>query len=191
LRTCHTSTPTARRRWRRSSRQEDRGGLDGDRHRPVRCARPRQIAGVPRGREVRVGDSFQVFELEGATAPSSIQGRQKQDDGLRRRLRLALQKRIREALATPGRPGIRVIAERFGVNPSTVQRTSCPEQPCRCARLLTPWQARPRYSSTDFCKRRTRSLANGKGDYATELLIRWTPHTLARQMAKTTTRLSY
>jgi DNA invertase Pin-like site-specific DNA recombinase len=36
----------------------------------------------------------------------------------------ALEKRIRDALATPGRPGIRVIAERFGVNPSTVQRIS-------------------------------------------------------------------
>jgi DNA-binding transcriptional regulator YhcF (GntR family) len=33
--------------------------------------------------------------------------------------------RIR-ALSTPGRPGIRVIAERFGVNPSTVQRVSHP-----------------------------------------------------------------
>src|SRR6476469_3048552 len=32
----------------------------------------------------------------------------------------------REALATPGRPGIRVIAERLGVNPSTVQRISRP-----------------------------------------------------------------
>jgi DNA invertase Pin-like site-specific DNA recombinase len=30
----------------------------------------------------------------------------------------ALEKRIREALATPRRPGVRVIAERFGVNPS-------------------------------------------------------------------------
>jgi DNA invertase Pin-like site-specific DNA recombinase len=38
----------------------------------------------------------------------------------------ALEKRIREALATRGRPGIRVIAERFGVNPSTVQRISHP-----------------------------------------------------------------
>jgi DNA invertase Pin-like site-specific DNA recombinase len=38
----------------------------------------------------------------------------------------ALEKRIREGLATPGRPGIRVIAERFGVNPSTVQRISRP-----------------------------------------------------------------
>jgi hypothetical protein len=38
----------------------------------------------------------------------------------------ALEKRILEALATPGRPGIRVIAERFGVNPSTVQRISRP-----------------------------------------------------------------
>jgi hypothetical protein len=31
-------------------------------------------------------------------------------------------KRIREALATPGRPGVRVIAKQFGVNPGTVQR---------------------------------------------------------------------
>jgi DNA invertase Pin-like site-specific DNA recombinase len=38
----------------------------------------------------------------------------------------ALEKRIREALATRGRPGIRVIAERFGVNPWTVQRISRP-----------------------------------------------------------------
>ena len=34
----------------------------------------------------------------------------------------ALEKRIREALATPGRPGVRVIAKQFGVNPGTVQR---------------------------------------------------------------------
>jgi hypothetical protein len=33
---------------------------------------------------------------------------------------------IREALATPGRPGVRVIAKQFGVNPGTVQRISCP-----------------------------------------------------------------
>jgi len=39
---------------------------------------------------------------------------------------LALEKRIREALATPGRPGVRVIAKRFGVNPGTVQRISRP-----------------------------------------------------------------
>ena len=38
----------------------------------------------------------------------------------------ALEKRIREALATPGRSGVRVIAERFGVNVSTVQRISRP-----------------------------------------------------------------
>src|SRR5689334_10472871 len=35
----------------------------------------------------------------------------------------ALEKRIREALATPGRPGVRV---QFGVNPGTVQRISRP-----------------------------------------------------------------
>jgi len=38
----------------------------------------------------------------------------------------ALEKRIREALAAPGRPGVRVIAKQFGVNPGTVQRISRP-----------------------------------------------------------------
>jgi Resolvase, N terminal domain len=38
----------------------------------------------------------------------------------------ALEKRILEALATPGRPGVRVIAKQFGVNPGTVQRISRP-----------------------------------------------------------------
>jgi DNA invertase Pin-like site-specific DNA recombinase len=38
----------------------------------------------------------------------------------------ALEKRIREALATPGRPGVRVIAKQFGVDPGTVQRISPP-----------------------------------------------------------------
>ena len=37
-----------------------------------------------------------------------------------------LEKRIREALATPGRPGVRVIAKQFGVDPGTVQRISHP-----------------------------------------------------------------
>ncbi len=37
-----------------------------------------------------------------------------------------LEKRIREALATPGRPGVRVIAKQFGINPGTVQRLSRP-----------------------------------------------------------------
>ena len=32
----------------------------------------------------------------------------------------------REALATPGRPGVRVIAKQFGVDPGTVQRISRP-----------------------------------------------------------------
>src|SRR5207302_1520911 len=36
------------------------------------------------------------------------------------------EKRIREPLATPGRPGVRVIAKRFGVDPGTVQRISRP-----------------------------------------------------------------
>ena len=38
----------------------------------------------------------------------------------------ALEKRIREALATPGRPSVCQIAARFGVNPETVQRISRP-----------------------------------------------------------------
>jgi DNA invertase Pin-like site-specific DNA recombinase len=38
----------------------------------------------------------------------------------------ALEKRIRQALATPGRPGVRVIAKQFGVDPGTVQRISRP-----------------------------------------------------------------
>jgi DNA-binding transcriptional regulator YhcF (GntR family) len=38
----------------------------------------------------------------------------------------ALEKRIREALATPGRPSVRQIAARFRVNPETVQRISRP-----------------------------------------------------------------
>jgi DNA invertase Pin-like site-specific DNA recombinase len=38
----------------------------------------------------------------------------------------ALEKRIREALATPGRPGVRIIAKRFSVDPGTVQRISRP-----------------------------------------------------------------
>jgi DNA invertase Pin-like site-specific DNA recombinase len=37
-----------------------------------------------------------------------------------------LEKRIREALAAPGRPGVRKIAARFGINPGTVQRISRP-----------------------------------------------------------------
>src|SRR5262247_2406773 len=49
-----------------------------------------------------------------------------------------LEKRIREALATPGRPGIRVIAERFGVNPSTVQRISRPFDGASLRRTLSP-----------------------------------------------------
>ena len=38
----------------------------------------------------------------------------------------ALEKRIRDALTTPGRPGVRVIAKRFAVDPGTVQRISRP-----------------------------------------------------------------
>ncbi len=37
-----------------------------------------------------------------------------------------LEERIRKVLATPGRPGVRKIAMRFGVDPGTVQRISRP-----------------------------------------------------------------
>jgi hypothetical protein len=37
-----------------------------------------------------------------------------------------LERRIREALAKPSRPGVRKIAERFGVDPGTVQRINRP-----------------------------------------------------------------
>ena len=52
--------------------------------------------------------------------------------------RLGRPKRIREALATPGRLGIRVIAERLGVNPSTVQRISRPFD----GASASPWRSR-------------------------------------------------
>jgi len=39
---------------------------------------------------------------------------------------LTLEKRILEAPATPGRPGVSKTAARFGVNPETVQRISRP-----------------------------------------------------------------
>jgi DNA invertase Pin-like site-specific DNA recombinase len=44
----------------------------------------------------------------------------------RPRITSELEERIREALAAPNRPGVRVIAKRFGVNPGTVQRISRP-----------------------------------------------------------------
>ncbi len=37
-----------------------------------------------------------------------------------------IEKAIRAELAKPGRPGVRVIAEQFGVDPGTVQRISRP-----------------------------------------------------------------
>ena len=38
----------------------------------------------------------------------------------------ALENEFPDALATPGWPGVRVIAKRFGVDPGTVQRISRP-----------------------------------------------------------------
>ena len=37
-----------------------------------------------------------------------------------------LETRIKAALAKPGRPGVRKIAEQFGIDPGTVQRISRP-----------------------------------------------------------------
>jgi DNA invertase Pin-like site-specific DNA recombinase len=44
----------------------------------------------------------------------------------RPRIAPELEERIRKALATPGRPGVRVIAKQFGIDPGTVQRISRP-----------------------------------------------------------------
>ena len=44
----------------------------------------------------------------------------------RPRIARALEERIKKALAIPGRPGVRVIAKQFGVDPGTVQRVSRP-----------------------------------------------------------------
>jgi hypothetical protein len=48
----------------------------------------------------------------------------------RPRIALELEARIRKALATPGRPGVRKIAAQFGVDPGTVQRISRPFGTC-------------------------------------------------------------
>jgi DNA invertase Pin-like site-specific DNA recombinase len=50
----------------------------------------------------------------------------------------ALEKRIREALAAPDRPGVRKIAARFGINPGTVQRISRPFEPARSRQARSP-----------------------------------------------------
>ena len=44
----------------------------------------------------------------------------------RPRIAPELEQRIKKALAIPGRPGVRVIAKQFGVDPGTVQRVSRP-----------------------------------------------------------------
>ena len=44
----------------------------------------------------------------------------------RPRIAPEMEERIRKALAIPGRPGVRVIAKQFGVDPGTVQRISRP-----------------------------------------------------------------
>ena len=44
----------------------------------------------------------------------------------RPRIAPEMEERIRKALATPGRPGVRVIAKQFGIDPGTVQRISRP-----------------------------------------------------------------
>ena len=44
----------------------------------------------------------------------------------RPRIAPEMEERIRKALATPGRPGVRVIDKQFGVDPGTVQRISRP-----------------------------------------------------------------
>jgi DNA invertase Pin-like site-specific DNA recombinase len=48
----------------------------------------------------------------------------------RPRIAPELEERIRKALSIPGRPGVRKIAEQFGVDPGTVQRISRPVGTC-------------------------------------------------------------
>ena len=54
----------------------------------------------------------------------------------------ALEKRIREALAVPGRPGVRVIAKQFGVDPGTGSGLAA----------LSPPQASPPPCASDCAK---------------------------------------
>jgi DNA invertase Pin-like site-specific DNA recombinase len=54
--------------------------------------------------------------LERARQDGKLLGRPRLDSGL--------QERIQDALNAPGRPGVRQVAARFGVNASTVQRIS-------------------------------------------------------------------
>ena len=61
----------------------------------------------------------------------------------RPRIAPALEERIRKALATPGRPGVRVIAKQFGVDPGTVQRISRPFEGT-LASAVKPDRLRPR-----------------------------------------------
>jgi DNA invertase Pin-like site-specific DNA recombinase len=51
----------------------------------------------------------------------------------RPRIAVELENRIRDALGQPGRPGVRVIAKQFGVDPATVQRISRPFAPAAAA----------------------------------------------------------
>src|SRR5262245_33879732 len=66
-----------------------------------------------------------------------------------------VEERIRKALATPGRPGVRKIAERFGVDPGTVQRISRPFEASAagaCPPPLGPFaQLRPRPPFASAC----------------------------------------
>jgi DNA invertase Pin-like site-specific DNA recombinase len=71
----------------------------------------------------------------------------------RPRIAPELEERIRKALATPGRPGVRKIAERFGVDPGTVQRISRPRALSRTA---------PQASSCSRRVRRAPSECNGE-----------------------------
>ena len=71
-------------------RQEDRGGLQGDRHHPARRARRRQVAGVPGRREVTDGSRHPRL-LQGAAVPSAIPQRRQSDDGWRRRFDMRLE----------------------------------------------------------------------------------------------------
>ena len=63
--------------------------------------------------------------LNGSVPPLRESGMRESGPG-RSPVASGLEKRIRDALTTPGRPGMRKIAARFGVYPGTVQRISRP-----------------------------------------------------------------
>jgi hypothetical protein len=62
-----------------------------------------------------------------------------------------VEKRIREALATPGRPGVRVIAKHFGVNPARCSGSAALSSRTRSRREAGQTVAGPRFRRIQVC----------------------------------------